>query len=129
MLLLVGILAALWSGRAPAAGPGRRCGGMVDESSVLIQMMWAMRATAWWTEGQHARRWGTLTTPTNAPTAATPLSAPLERSSMRAMLAGLGLDAVPFRKNDRARWPELRALLDQRSRATTVTIGAHLMPV
>ncbi|MCY0610725.1 alpha-methylacyl-CoA racemase, partial [Klebsiella pneumoniae] len=53
MFLLVGILAALWERQSSGKGQVVDA-AMVDGSSVLIQMMWAMRATGMWTDTRGA---------------------------------------------------------------------------
>ncbi|BCO34799.1 hypothetical protein MHEC_12320 [Mycobacterium heckeshornense] len=49
MFLLVGILAALWERQASGKGQVIDA-AMIDGSSVLIQMMWAMRAMGMWSD-------------------------------------------------------------------------------
>src|SRR3984893_4893790 len=49
MFLLVGILAALWERQNSGKGQVIDA-AMIDGSSVLVQMMWAMRAMGMWTD-------------------------------------------------------------------------------
>lgn len=82
-----------------------------------IQMMWAMRATGMWTDTRGANMLDG-----GAPYYDTYECADgryvavgaIEPQFYAAMLAGLGLDAAELPpQNDRARWPELRALLTE----------------
>ncbi|CLS93434.1 fatty acid-CoA racemase [Mycobacterium tuberculosis] len=116
MFLLVGILAALWERQSSGKGQVVDA-AMVDGSSVLIQMMWAMRATGMWTDTRGANMLDG-----GAPYYDTYECADgryvavgaIEPQFYAAMLAGLGLDAAELPpQNDRARWPELRALLTE----------------
>jgi alpha-methylacyl-CoA racemase len=86
---------------------------MIDGSSVLVQMMWAMRAMGMWTDDR-----GTNMLDGGAPYYDTyecsdgryVAVGAIEPQFYAAMLAGLGLDAADLPKqNDRTRWPELRA--------------------
>src|SRR6201988_1343765 len=116
MFLLVGILSALWE--RERSGKGQVVdAAMVDGSSVLIQMMWAMRAMGMWTDER-----GTNMLDTGAPYYDTYECADgryvsvgaIEPQFYAAMLAGLGLDAAKLPpQNDAARWPELRAVLTE----------------
>lgn len=85
MFLLLGILSALWERQS--SGKGQIVdAAMVDGSSVLVQMMWQMRASGMWTDarGTNLLDGGApTTTPTSAPTGATSRSAPSSRSSTR----------------------------------------------
>ncbi|EUA91875.1 coA-transferase III family protein [Mycobacterium ulcerans str. Harvey] len=85
MFLLVGILAALWERHNSGKGQVIDA-AMVDGSSVLVQMMWAMRGIGIWSDVR-APTCSTAarptTTPMNAPTAAMSPSAPSSRSSTR----------------------------------------------
>ena len=95
MLLVVGVLAALWE--AQRSGQGQVVdAAMVDGASLLAQMIWALpRAGAL---GRRARTPTCSTaprrstTPTPAPTAGTSRSARWSRSSTRSCSTGLGLD-------------------------------------
>lgn len=116
MFLLVGILAALWERQSSGKGQVVDA-AMVDGSSVLIQMMWAMRATGMWTDTRGANMLDG-----GAPYYDTYECADgryvavgaIEPQFYAAMLAGLGLDAAELPpQNDRARWLELRALLTE----------------
>lgn len=95
MFLLVGILAALWERQSSGKGQVVDA-AMVDGSSVLIQMMWAMRATGMWTDTRGANMLDG-----GAPYYDTYECADgryvavgaIEPQFYAAMLAGLGLDA------------------------------------
>ncbi|SON61182.1 Acetyl-CoA:oxalate CoA-transferase [Mycobacterium simulans] len=116
MFLLVGILSALWERQRSGKGQVVDA-AMVDGSSVLVQMMWAMRATGMWTDVR-----GTNMLDGGAPYYDTYECADgryvavgaIEPQFYAAMLAGLGLDAADLpAQNDVARWPELRAVLTE----------------
>jgi alpha-methylacyl-CoA racemase len=88
---------------------------MVDGSSVLIQMMWQMRASGMWSDER-----GTNMLDGGAPYYDTYECADgryvavgaIEPQFYAAMLAGLGLDSANLPpQNDPTRWPELRAVL------------------
>ncbi|EUA56895.1 coA-transferase III family protein [Mycobacterium intracellulare 1956] len=112
MFLLVGILAALWERQTSGEGQVVDA-AMVDGSSVLTQMMWAMRGVGTWSDER-----GTNLLDGGAPYYDTYECADgryvavgaIEPQFYAAMLAGLGLDDADLpEQNDRARWPELRA--------------------
>ena len=112
MFLLVGILAALWERQTSGKGQVIDA-AMIDGSSVLVQMMWAMRAMGVWTDER-----GTNMLDGGAPYYDTYECADgryvavgaIEPQFYAAMLAGLGLDPADLPgQNDRSRWPELRA--------------------
>jgi alpha-methylacyl-CoA racemase len=112
MFLLVGILAALWERQSSGKGQVVDA-AMVDGSSVLIQMMWAMRAMGMWSDER-----GTNMLDGGAPYYDTYECADgryvavgaIEPQFYAAMLAGLGLDPAGLpAQDDRSRWPELRA--------------------
>ncbi|WP_454561042.1 CaiB/BaiF CoA transferase family protein [Mycobacterium haemophilum] len=114
MFLLVGILAALWERQTSGKGQVVDA-AMVDGSSVLVQMMWAMRASGMWSDTR-----GSNMLDGGAPYYDTYECADgryvavgaIEPQFYAAMLAGLGLDAAELPpQNDRTRWPELRARL------------------
>jgi alpha-methylacyl-CoA racemase len=114
MFLLVGILSALWERQRSGKGQVVDA-AMVDGSSVLIQMMWQMRASGMWTDVR-----GTNMLDGGAPYYDTYECADgryvavgaIEPQFYAAMLAGLGLDAGKLpSQNDTTRWPELRAVL------------------
>jgi alpha-methylacyl-CoA racemase len=116
MFLLVGILAALWERQTSGKGQVVDA-AMVDGSSVLVQMMWAMRGLGSWTDDR-----GTNLLDGGAPYYDTYECADgryvavgaIEPQFYAAMLAGLGLDAAQLPdQNDVARWPELRARLTE----------------
>src|SRR6202048_4818700 len=109
--VLIGILAAF--GDRQNSGRGHvSVAAMIDGSSVLVQMMWGMRAMGMWTDER-----GTNMLDGGAPYYATYECADgryvavgaIESQFYAAMLAGLGLDAADLpEQNDRSRWPELR---------------------
>lgn len=116
MFLLVGILAALWERQTSGQGQVVDA-AMIDGSSVLVQMMWSMRALGMWTDER-----GTNLLDGGAPYYDTYECADgryvavgaIEPQFYAAMLAGLGLDGADLpAQNDRARWPELRARLTE----------------
>ena len=116
MFLLVGILAALWERQTSGKGQVVDA-AMVDGSSVLVQMMWAMRGLGSWTDVR-----GTNLLDGGAPYYDTYECADgryvavgaIEPQFYAAMLAGLGLDTAELpNQNDVARWPELRARLTE----------------
>ncbi|OBB62653.1 MULTISPECIES: CaiB/BaiF CoA-transferase family protein [unclassified Mycobacterium] len=121
MFLLVGILSALWERQNSGKGQVIDA-AMVDGSSVLIQMMWAMRGLGMWSDVR-----GTNMLDGGAPYYDTYECADgryvavgaIEPQFYAAMLAGLGLDAASLpAQNDVSRWPELRAAL-------TAAFAAH----
>ncbi|WP_197382030.1 CaiB/BaiF CoA transferase family protein [Mycolicibacterium mengxianglii] len=116
MFLLLGILSALWERQTSGKGQVVDA-AMVDGSSVLIQMMWAFRATGLWSDER-----GTNMLDTGAPYYDTYETAdgryvavgPIEPQFYAAMLAGLGLDPAELpAQNDMARWPELKAIFTE----------------
>lgn len=120
MFLLVGILSALWERQTSGKGQVVDA-AMVDGSSVLIQMMWAFRATGMWSDTR-----GTNMLDGGAPYYDTYECADgryvavgaIEPQFYAAMLAGLGLDAADLpAQNDVTRWPELRARLTEAFRS------------
>jgi alpha-methylacyl-CoA racemase len=121
MFLLLGILSALWERHSSGKGQVVDA-AMVDGSSVLVQMMWQMRASGMWTDVR-----GTNMLDGGAPYYDTYECADgryvavgaIEPQFYAAMLAGLGLDAAALPpQNDVTRWPELRAVFTQ-------AFGAH----
>ncbi len=116
MFLLLGILSALFERQTSGKGQVVDA-AMVDGSSVLVQMMWGMRALGMWTDER-----GTNMLDTGAPYYDTYECADgryvsvgaIESQFYAAMLAGLGLDPEDLPgQNDRSRWPELRAAFTQ----------------
>jgi alpha-methylacyl-CoA racemase len=112
MFLLVGILAALWERQTSGKGQVVDA-AMIDGSSVLVQMMWAMRAMEMWSDER-----GTNVLDGGAPYYDTyecsdgryVAVGAIEPQFYAAVLAGLGLNANDLPdQNDRTRWPELRA--------------------
>jgi len=114
MFLLTGILAALWE--RERSGKGQVVdAAMIDGSSVLVQMVWMMRANGMWSDER-----GTNRLDGGAPYYDTYECADgryvavgsIEAQFYAAMLEGLGLNAADLPdQNDRNRWPELRAIL------------------
>jgi alpha-methylacyl-CoA racemase len=112
MFLLLGILSALFERQTSGKGQVVDA-AMIDGSSVLVQMMWGMRALGLWTDER-----GTNMLDTGAPYYDTYECADgryvsvgaIESQFYAAMLAGLGLDPADLpAQNDRSGWPELRA--------------------
>ncbi|MGV0790166.1 CaiB/BaiF CoA transferase family protein [Mycolicibacterium sp. XJ1819] len=112
MLLLIGILTALWERRT--SGKGQTVdAAMVDGSTLLAQMMWSMRANELWSDER-----GTNLLDTGAPFYDTYECADgryvavgaIEPQFFAALVEGLGLtaDELPA-QTDRSTWPELRA--------------------
>ncbi|ORA11767.1 CaiB/BaiF CoA transferase family protein [Mycobacterium arosiense] len=117
MFLLLGILSALWERQASGKGQVVDA-AMVDGSSVLVQMMWQMRASGMWTDAR-----GTNLLDGGAPYYDTYECADgryvavgaIEPQFYAAMLTGLGLDNADLPgQNDVGRWPELRAVLTEK---------------
>src|SRR6201991_1291556 len=112
MFLLLGILSALFERQTSGKGQVVDA-AMIDGSSVLVQMMWAMRALGMWTDERGANMLDT-----GAPYYDTYECSDgryvsvgaIEPQFYAAMLNGLGLDPKDLPgQNDRSRWPELRA--------------------
>lgn len=112
MFLLLGILSALWERQTSGKGQVVDA-AMIDGSSVLIQMMWQMRASGVWSDER-----GTNMLDGGAPYYDTyecsdgryVAVGAIEPQFYAAMLDGLGLDAASLpAQNDVACWPELRA--------------------
>jgi alpha-methylacyl-CoA racemase len=112
MLLVVGVLAALWE--AQRSGRGQVVdAAMVDGASVLSQMFWGFLAQGAWTDERdanvldgHAPFYDTYTCADGRHVAV----GPLEPQFYAAFLAGLGVDPVDLpAQYDRAGWPVLRA--------------------
>jgi alpha-methylacyl-CoA racemase len=111
MLLVVGVLAALWE--AQRSGRGQVVdAAMVDGASVLSQMFWGFLAQGVWTDEReanvldgHAPFYDTYTCADGRHVAV----GPLEPQFYAAFLAGLGLDPTDLpQQYDRAGWPVLR---------------------
>lgn len=113
MFLLVGILSALWERQHSGEGQVIDA-AMVDGSSVLIQMMWSLRANGLWSDER-----GTNMLDTGAPYYDTYECADgryiavgaVEPQFYALLLHGLGLDADELpAQNDRSRWAELKQI-------------------
>jgi alpha-methylacyl-CoA racemase len=113
MFLLVGILSALFERQTSGKGQVVDA-AMVDGSSVLIQMMWAFRASGLWSDER-----GVNMLDTGAPYYDTYETADgryvavgaIEPQFYAELLEKLGLsDADLPAQNDMARWPELRTV-------------------
>jgi alpha-methylacyl-CoA racemase len=112
MLLVVGVLAALWE--AQRSGQGQVVdAAMVDGASLLVQMVWGLRGQGRWTDGReenvldgHAPFYDTYTCADGRHLAV----GALEPQFYAALLAGLGLDGEKLpAQYDRTGWPALRA--------------------
>lgn len=112
MLLLVGVLAALWE--AQRSGRGQVVdAAMVDGSSLLVQMVWGMLAQDMWRDERgsnlldgHAPFYDTYTCADGRHVAV----GALEPQFYAALLAGLGLDGEDLpAQYDQSGWPALRA--------------------
>jgi alpha-methylacyl-CoA racemase len=112
MLLLVGVLAALWEARASGRGQVVDA-AMVDGASLLMQMIWALHGQGRWTDARGANLldggspyYDTYTCADGRYVAV----GPLEPRFYAQLLAGLGLDPAELpAQDDRAGWPTLRA--------------------
>jgi alpha-methylacyl-CoA racemase len=111
MLLVIGVLAALWE--AQRSGEGQVVdAAMVDGASLLAQMVWGMLAQKMWTDEReanlldgHAPFYDTYTCADGRHIAV----GSIEPQFYAALLAGLGLsDADLPSQFDRARWPVLK---------------------
>lgn len=116
MLLLTGVLSALWE--RERSGEGQVVdAAMVDGASVLAQMVWALRGVGAWSTERAANLLDG-----GAPFYDTYVCADgryvavgaLEPQFYAALLDGLGLDPAELPdQNDRSGWPVLRARLTQ----------------
>ena len=114
MFLIVGILAALWERQTSGKGQVVDA-AMIDGSSVLMQMMWGMRAGGTWSDERGvnmldggAPYYDTYTCADGRYVAV----GSIEPQFYAEMLKGVGLDAAELPdQNDVSRWPELRARL------------------
>jgi alpha-methylacyl-CoA racemase len=112
MLLLVGVLAALWE--AQRTGRGQVVdAAMVDGASLLMQMIWALYGQGQWADARKANlldggapHYDTYACADGRHVAV----GPLEPQFYAQLLAGLGLDpeALPA-QDDTGGWPTLRA--------------------
>jgi alpha-methylacyl-CoA racemase len=112
MILLVGILSALWERQTSGKGQVVDA-AMIDGSSVLAQMIWAMRGQGVWSDERGvnmldggAPYYDTYTCADGRHIAV----GAIEPQFYAEMLKGLGLDGEDLPdQNDVSRWPELRA--------------------
>jgi alpha-methylacyl-CoA racemase len=112
MLLVVGVLAALWEARSSGEGQVVDA-AMVDGASLLTQMVWGLFGQKAWTDEReanildgHAPFYDTYTCADGRYVAV----GPLEPQFYAELLTGLGLaDAGLPSQYDKDRWPELRA--------------------
>jgi alpha-methylacyl-CoA racemase len=112
MLLVVGVLAALWE--AQRSGQGQVVdAAMVDGSSLLVQMVWGLRGQGLWADAResnlldgHAPFYDTYTCADGRHVAV----GAIEGQFYAALLAGLGLDGEELpHQHDPSGWPTLRA--------------------
>ncbi len=112
MLLVVGVLAALWE--AQRSGEGQVVdAAMVDGASLLAQMVWGLLGQRFWRDERevnlldgHAPFYDTYTCADGRHVAV----GALEPQFYAALLAGLGIPAAELPEQyDRAGWPVLRA--------------------
>jgi alpha-methylacyl-CoA racemase len=112
MLLVIGVLAALWE--VERSGEGQVVdAAMVDGSSLLVQMVWGFLAQKIWTDERgvnlldgHAPFYDTYTCADGGHVAV----GAIEPQFYAALLAGLGLaDAGLPHQFDRDRWPAVKA--------------------
>ena len=112
MLLVIGVLAALWE--AQRSGEGQVVdAAMVDGASLLAQMVWGLLAQKFWADEReanlldgHAPFYDTYTCADGGHVAV----GAIEPQFYAALLAGLGLaDADLPHQFDRDRWPEVKA--------------------
>jgi alpha-methylacyl-CoA racemase len=112
MLLVVGVLAALWE--AQRSGEGQVVdAAMVDGASLLAQMVWGLLGQRFWRDERevnlldgHAPFYDTYTCADGRHVAV----GALEPQFYAALLAGLGIPAAELPEQyDRAGWPALRA--------------------
>ena len=112
MLLVVGVLAALWEARSSGRGQVVDA-AMVDGASLLVQLVWGLRAQGNWSDERdanlldgHAPFYDTYTCADGRHVAV----GALEPQFYEALLAGLGMEPGQLpAQYDRAGWPTLRA--------------------
>ncbi len=112
MLLVIGVLAALWE--AKGSGQGQVVdAAMVDGASILVQLMWSLLGQQLWTDSRdanlldgHAPFYDTYTCADGRHVAI----GALEPQFYLQLLDGLGIsaDTLPA-QSDRAGWPAVRA--------------------
>jgi alpha-methylacyl-CoA racemase len=116
MLLLVGILAALWEARTSGRGQVVDA-AMVDGASLLMQMIWTLRGQGGWVDARETNLldggspyYDTYTCADGRHVAV----GALEPQFYAQLLAGLGLDPADLpAQTDTAGWPTLRALFTE----------------
>ena len=114
LFLIVGVLSALWERQTSGKGQVVDA-AMIDGSSVLIQMVWQMRASGMWSDERGvnmldggAPYYDTYTCADGRHVAV----GAIEPQFYAEMLKGLGLDPANLPdQNEVGRWPELRARL------------------
>jgi len=114
LFLIVGVLSALWERQTSGKGQVVDA-AMIDGSSVLIQMVWQMRASGMWSDERGvnmldggAPYYDTYTCADGRYVAV----GAIEPQFYAEMLKGLGLDGADLPdQNEVGRWPELRARL------------------
>jgi alpha-methylacyl-CoA racemase len=113
MFLIMGILAALWERQTSGRGQVIDA-AMVDGSSVLMQMMWSLRAMGMWSDER-----GTNMVDTGAPYYDTYTCSDgryiavgaIEPQFYALLLQGLGLNPADLPdQNDTSRWPQLHGV-------------------
>jgi alpha-methylacyl-CoA racemase len=114
LFLIIGIMSALWERQISGKGQVVDA-AMIDGSSVLIQMIWQMRASGMWSDERGinmldggAPYYDTYTCADGRYIAV----GAIEPQFYAEMLKGLGLDGANLPdRDDVSRWPELRARL------------------
>ena len=131
MLLVTGVLAALWE--AQRSGHGQVVdAAMVDGASLLVQMVWGMLPTGWWTDERGvnlldgaAPFYDTYTCADGRFVAV----GAIEPQFYRALLEGLGLSPEELPEQmDRSRWPEVKARFAEVFATRTGTSGPGSSP-
>jgi alpha-methylacyl-CoA racemase len=114
MLLVIGVLAAVWEARTSGSGQVVDA-AMIDGTSILAQMVWGMLPTGAWTQdrGQNLLDGAAPFYDVYACADGRCVAVgAIEPNFYAALLRGLGLDAAELpRQHDRSRWPELKARL------------------
>lgn len=112
MLLVIGVLAAVWEARASGSGQVVDA-AMIDGASILAQMVWGMLPTGAWTEerGQNLLDGAAPFYDVYACADGRYVAVgAIEANFYAALLRGLGLDGAELPpQHDRSVWPELKA--------------------